>query len=461
MVDVLIIGGGITGAATAFALSKYNLNIAVVERENDVSCGMTRANSAILHAGYDPTPGTLMAKLNVRGSQMAAELCPKLDVSYRRVGSLVLGFSSEDGGKLQKLYENGIANGVEGLQLLTKTEVQKLEPQVSGDVTAALYAPTAAICSPWEFCLALMETAIRNGAALFLEREVTGMTKIQGGWRVETSKGPMETRYVVNAAGVSAEDVHKLVAPATFHISPSRGQYFLLDKSEGTRALHVLFQCPGPKGKGVLVGPTVGGNLIVGPNAEPVSRARDTGTTAAGLDYVKTRAAQSVPGISFRENIRNFAGVRAVSDTGDFVVESPAEGFLDVAGICSPGLSAAPALGEYAAEQLGNLGLELVPKADFICTRKRLKFYTLTPTERAKLVAEQPAYGRVVCRCETVTEGEMLDTFNTPIPPRSVDGVKRRVGAGMGRCQGGFCGPRVVELLAKTMGVSLGDVPQD
>ncbi|MEG3074374.1 MAG: FAD-dependent oxidoreductase, partial [Ruthenibacterium sp.] len=270
-----------------------------------------------------------------------------------------------------------------------------LEPQVSGDVTAALYAPTAAICSPWEFCLALMETAIRNGATLFLEREVTGMTKIQGGWRVETSKGPMEARYVVNAAGVSAEDVHKLAAPATFHISPSRGQYFLLDKSEGTRALHVLFQCPGPKGKGVLVGPTVGGNLIVGPNAEPVSRARDTGTTAAGLDYVKTQATQSVPGILFRENIRNFAGIRAVSDTGDFVVESPAEGFLDVAGICSPGLSAAPALGEYAAEQLENLGLELVPKADFICTRKRLKFYTLTPTERAKLVAEQPAYGRV------------------------------------------------------------------
>ncbi|MEG0320753.1 MAG: FAD-dependent oxidoreductase, partial [Oscillospiraceae bacterium] len=208
MVDVLIIGGGITGAATAFELSKYDLNIAVVERENDVSCGTTRANSAILHAGYDPTPGTLMAKLNVRGSRLAAELCSKLDVPYRRVGSLVLGFSPEDGGKLQKLYENGMANGVEGLQLLTKAEVQKLEPQVSGDVTGALYAPTAAICSPWEFCLALMETAIRNGATLFLEREVTGMTKIQGGWRVETSKGPMEARYVVNAAGVFADKVH-------------------------------------------------------------------------------------------------------------------------------------------------------------------------------------------------------------------------------------------------------------
>ena len=460
MYDVLIIGCGIVGAATAFELSKYRLRVGIVERENDVADGTTKANSAILHAGYDPVPGSLMARLNVRGSALARELCPRLDVPYLPCGSLVLGFSPDDQAHLEELYRRGTANGVPGLALLSGDEARRLEPNLSPAVTAALHAPSAAICSPWEYCLALAETAVRNGAELLLETAVTGLTATAEGWRVETSRGALEARYVVNAAGLEAQAVHEMAAPPSFTIHPSRGEYFLLDKSEGDRVGRVIFQCPNEKGKGVLVAPTVHGNLIAGPNAQPVT-GDDTSNTSSGLAYVRETALRSVPSVDFRASIRNFAGVRATADTGDFIIQEAAPHFLDLAGICSPGLSAAPAIGEYAVELLGQSGLALERKADFQASRKRVRFRELPPEEKARLVAEHPAYGRVICRCETITEGEILDALAGPIPPRSVDGVKRRAGAGLGRCQGGFCGPRVVELLAREQGRSPGDIPQD
>ena len=384
MYDVLVIGCGITGAATAFQLSRYKLRVGVLERENDVADGTTKANSAILHAGYDPLPGSLMARLNVRGVALARRLCADLDVPYDPCGSLVLGFTPADRETLAELYRRGTANGVPGLALLTGDEARALEPNLSPEVAA----------------------------------------------------------------------------PHTFTIHPSRGQYFLLDKSEGDRAGRVIFQCPNEHGKGVLVAPTVHGNLLVGPNAEPVA-GDDTATTAAGLDFVRDTALRSVPSVDFRAVIRSFAGVRAVADTGDFVIEEAAPRFLDLAGICSPGLSAAPAVGEYAVELLGRAGLPLEKKPDFRARRRRVRFHALPEEEKARLVAENPAYGRVICRCETVTEGEILDALRAPIPPRSVDGVKRRVGAGLGRCQGGFCGPRVVELLCRELGCSPGEIVQD
>ena len=460
MYDVLIIGCGIVGAATAFELSKYQLRVGIVERENDVANGTTKANSAIIHAGYDPVPGSLMARLNVRGSALARELCARLDVPYLACGSLVLGFSPEDNAHLEELYRRGVQNGVPGLALLTGDQARALESNLSPAVTAALHAPSAAICSPWEYCLALAETAVRNGAELHLETAVTGLSPVEGGWRVETSRGALEARYVVNAAGLDAQAVHEMAAPPSFAIHPSRGQYFLLDKSEGTRVGRVIFQCPNEHGKGVLVTPTVHGNLLVGPNAEPVE-GEDTATTAAGLDFVRETALRSVPSVDFRAVIRSFAGVRAVADTGDFVIGEAAPHFLDLAGICSPGLSAAPAVGEYAVELLGRAGLPLEKKADFHAARRRVRFKELPEEAKARLAAENPAYGRVICRCETVTEGEILDALRAPIPPRSVDGVKRRVGAGLGRCQGGFCGPRVVELLCRELGCSPGEIVQD
>ena len=460
MYDVVIIGCGIVGAATAFELSKYRLKVGIVERENDVACGTTKANSAIIHAGYDPVPGTLMARLNVRGAALARELCAALDVPYLPCGSLVLGFSPEDQAHLEELYRRGVANGVPDLALPTGDEARALEPNLSPTVTAALHAPTAAICSPWEYGLALAETAVRNGAELQLETAVTGLTPTEEGWRVETNRGVLEARYVVNAAGLEAQTIHEMAAPPSFAIHPSRGQYFLLDKSEGGRVGRVIFQCPNEKGKGVLVSPTVHGNLIVGPDAEPVE-GDDTSTTSAGLAFVRETALRSVPSVDFRTSIRNFAGVRASTGAKDFIIELSAPHFLDLAGICSPGLSAAPAIGEYAVELLGQAGLALERKEDFQASRKRVRFREMSPEEKAKLVAEHPAYGRVICRCETVTEGEILDALAGPIPPRSVDGVKRRAGAGLGRCQGGFCGPRVVELLAREQHRSPGDIPQE
>lgn len=460
MYDVLIIGCGVTGAATAFQLSRYRLKVGILERENDVAMGTTKANSAILHAGYDPKPGTLMAKLNVRGVALAKELCQKLDVPYRNCGSMVLAFSREERPHLEELYRRGVANGVPGLELLNGGAARALEPNLSPEVTAALHAPSAAICSPWEFCLALAETAVKNGVELRLNTALTGLKRTPKGWTVYTNRGELEARFVVNAAGVDAALVHDMAAPHSFDIKPSRGQYYLLDKSEGTRVNRVIFQCPGPAGKGVLVSPTVHGNLIVGPNAEP-SGGHDTATTGEGLAFVRERALRSVPSVSFRESIRNFAGVRAATGREDFILEQAGPGFVDLAGICSPGLSAAPAIGEYAVELLRQAGLALEQKDEFICERHRTRFKELSPDQRAALVEREPAFGRVICRCETVTEGEILEALHGPIPPVSVDGVKRRVNAGMGRCQGGFCGPRVVDILARELHKSPGEIVQD
>ncbi len=460
MYDVLIIGCGITGAAAAFELSRYRLRVGILERENDVAVGTTKANSAILHAGYDPEPGSLMAKLNVRGVELAKELCQKLDVPYRACGSLVLAFSEEEKPTVEELYRRGTENGVPGLALLTGDEARAMEPNLSETVAAALWAPSAAICSPWEYCLALAETAVANGAQQHLNTEVTGLTQTENGWTVSTNQGDFEARFVLNAAGVDAQAVHAMAAPPAFTTFPTRGQYFLLDKSEGSRVNRVIFQCPSRAGKGVLVAPTAGGNLIVGPSAEPVE-GEDTSITAEGLAGVRTAAARSVPSILFNQSIRNFAGVRSNTDRGDFIIEEAAPRFIDLAGICSPGLSAAPAIAEYAVQLLQKAGLALEKKDDFICERRRVRFKKLPEAERAALVDKDPAYGRVICRCETVTEGEILACLRTPIPPVSVDGVKRRVGAGMGRCQSGFCGPRVVELLCRELGLSPGEVVQD
>lgn len=460
MYDVLVIGCGVTGAAAAFELSKYKLKVGILERENDVAMGTTKANSAILHAGYDPKPGTLMAKLNVRGVELARELCGQLDVPYNPCGSLVLALSEEELPTIEELYRRGSENGVPGLELLTGDEARALEPNLSGDVVGALHAPSAAICSPWEYCLALAETAVKNGAELHLNTAVTGLTSLPEGWTVHTNNGDFQTRFVVNAAGVEAEAVHAMAGRPTFKTLPARGQYYLLDKSEGTRVGRVIFQCPGKTGKGVLVAPTVHGNLIVGPDSEQVE-GNDTATTGSGLRYVQKTAGRSVPSINFRESIRNFAGVRSNTDRGDFIIERSAPHFIDLAGICSPGLSAAPAIGEYAAQLLAKDGLALEKKDAFVCERHRTRFKELSPEERAALVEREPAYGRVICRCETVTEGEILEALHGPIPPVSVDGVKRRVNAGMGRCQGGFCGPRVVDILARELHKSPGEIVQD
>ena len=408
MYDVVIIGCGVVGAATAYRLARYRLRTLVLEANNDVANATTKANSAILHAGYDPEPGTKMAALNVEGNRMALDICRKLDVPVRQTGSMVLAFAPEQLPHLQMLYDRGVANGVPGLELLSGDAARALEPNLSGEVCGALLAPSAAVVDPWGLALAMIEVAVQNGVELRRSAPVTGIRpKEGGGFVLATPKGEVETRFVVNAAGVDADRVHRLLEPIPWQTRPNRGEYYLLDKSEGGRVSRVIFQCPGPEGKGVLVAPTVHGNLIVGPNAEPVTDRRDLGNTAAGLAFVKARAVQSVPSIRFGENIRNFSGIRANTDQSDFIIQWSENhpGFLDLAGIKSPGLTSAPAIGKLAADMLGEAGLTLAEKPDFIDERHVVRFRHASPAEKAALIARDPRYGRVICRCETITEG--------------------------------------------------------
>lgn len=451
MFDVAIIGCGVVGAAAAYTLARYQLKVLVLEAENDVADGTTKANSAIIHAGYDPEPGTRMARLDVLGNRLAGEICERLDVPFKRNGSLVLAFSEEEIPHLKKLYSNGVANGVPGIRLLDAAQVRELEPNLSDRVVAALYAPSAGVISPWEYALAMAQVAVRNGVRLERSSRVTAIRKLEGeGYELHTGTGDYQARRVINAAGLHSEEIHNMVAPPSFHIQPTRGQYYLLDKSEGSRVNCVIFQCPTKLGKGILVSPTVHGNLIVGPDAELVD-GDDTSTTAAALEQVAELGRKSVPSVDLRASIRNFAGVRANSDRGDFVIEEAAPGFIDLAGIKSPGLSSAPAIALEAVELLKGTGLELREDPDFVDGRRRPRFKELSEAEKRALIAKDPAYGRVICRCETVTEGEILEAVRAPIPPVSVDGVKRRCSAGMGRCQGGFCGPRVLEILSREL----------
>lgn len=453
MVDVVIVGGGVCGCSLLYELSRYKLSAVLVEKENDVSVGTTKANSAIVHAGYDPHPGTTMARYNVEGNALVKELCEKLDVPYKQIGSLVLAFDADQDALVRELFDRGTQNGVPGMKVLSAAEVREMEPNVSPEVTSALYAPSAGIVSPWELAIALAETAVKNGAQVELNSEVTSIQPIDGGFRVTAGGKEIDTRFVVNAAGIWSDKINDMAAPHTFTVSANKGEYFLLDKSLGTLVNHVIFQCPSKVGKGVLVSPTVHGNLIVGPNAEDAEK-DDLGTTGDGLAFVRKMALRSVPDINFRDSIRNFAGLRANTEIDDFLVgETEQKGFFNIAGIKSPGLTSAPAIARDVVRMLGKAGLTLDPKETFVDERHVVRFKHLSHEERAAAIAKNPLYGQIVCRCETITEGEIVDALHRPLPPCSIDGVKRRCGSGMGRCQGGFCGPRVQQIIARELGI--------
>lgn len=457
MYDAVIIGGGVIGCAVARYLSRFQGRFCLLERENDVCSGTSKANSAIVHAGFDAKAGTLMAKYNVLGSRMMPQLAKELDFPFRRNGSLVLCLAQEDMPKLRALYENGIQNGVEGLEILDARRLHEMEPNISDRAVAALWAPTGGIVCPFQMTVALGENAIHNGVEIYRNAEVTEVKRGKDNtWQVVTEEETLETRAVINAAGVYSGVFHNMVSRRKIHITPRRGEYLLLDKAAGETVHSTIFQLPGVLGKGVLVTPTVHGNLLVGPTAQDTEDFEGTNTTARGLAQVREKAGGSVKNLNFRQVITSFAGLRAHEDGHEFILGQPedAAGFFDCAGIESPGLSAAPAIGqEIAAQVSGFLGLEEKPNFDPI-RRGPVNPKSLSKEQWAALIEKEPAYGQIICRCEQVSEGEILAAIRSPLGARDLDGVKRRTRAGMGRCQGGFCAPRVMELLARELGMA-------
>ena len=458
MVDIIIIGAGVSGCAIARELSRKKASILVVERAEDVCCGTSKANSAIVHAGYDAAHGSLMAKLNVQGSEMMPGLSKELDFHYKQNGSLVVMLDEADRPNLVKLYENGVKNGVRDLRIIERDELVSMEPNISDNAVAALYAPTGGIVCPFGLTYALAENAASNGAEFRFDSEVTGIEKIDGGWRVKTVKGDLEARVVVNAAGVFSGKIHNMVSGEPMTIIPRRGDYFLLDRTTGGFVERTIFQLPGKYGKGVLVAPTVHGNTIVGPTAIDVEDPDATATTQAGLDDIRAKCAQAVKNLPLRQTITSFAGLRAHEPRHEFFIGQIAPGFVDCAAIESPGLSSAPAIGVMVADIVTGI-LNLEPNPGFNGKRKGiLNPQELGIEEYNALIQENPAYGTVICRCETVTEGEIIDAIRRNPGAKSIDGVKRRTRAGMGRCQGGFCSPRVLEILSRELGVPMGEI---
>ncbi len=459
--DVAVIGAGVVGSMITRELSKYNIKVALLERCKDCAMGARKAKSAIVQAGFDAVAGTLKGKLNVRGVELMKKVCKELNVPLKNNEALVVAFSEEELPHLQQLLERGVANGVPGLRIVDREELVSLEPNIGDTAVGALVAPTSSIVCPYELTIAGVENAVTNGAEFLRNCLVRGIRKEGGDFVLDTTSGEISATYVINAAGTHSGEVASLIGDNSIEIVVRHGDYYLLDKSQGNLVSRTIFQCPTKMGKGVLVSPTVDGNLIVGPSAEDIDNSDDTATTNVGLEKIYVNAIKSVPAVSLRNAITSFSGNRAHPTSDDFIIGSSEvdKNFINVAGIESPGLSSAPAIAEMVDGIINELSGGFEKKADFDGTRPApVRFREMSTEERAELIKKNKAYGRIVCRCETITEGEILDAIHAPAGARDVDGVKRRTRAGMGRCQGGFCGSKVVELLARELNVPMNEI---
>ncbi len=466
MYDITIIGAGVVGALIARRLAAYDLKICLLDQENDVGRGATAANSAIVHAGFDAREGSLKARMNVRGAELMPAICEELGVSYRRNGSLVVAFADEREA-VEAIYRRGVANGVPGLRILEREELMAMEPHLNPDLACALYAPTGAIVCPYGLTIAAVGNAMDNGAELLLNFAVTGVERDGEAFTVRAADGrAVHTRYLVNSAGLHADDIARMTAPLTgdevaFAIHPRRGEYMLMDKTCGDTVGCTVFHTPTAMGKGVLVTPTVHGNLLVGPTATDITDKDDTSTTAEGFADIRRKAGDNVADIPYGKVITSFCGLRAVGDAGDFIIHAE-EGVVTLGGIESPGLSSSPAIAEYVETLLVGMGLTITPKAGYRPRRAPMDaFRHMTPEEKNAVIAADDRYGRIICRCEEITEGEIVAAIHRNPPAYDLDAVKRRTRSGMGRCQGGFCLPEVVRILAREWGVSLDDVTKN
>ncbi|MBP5384027.1 MAG: NAD(P)/FAD-dependent oxidoreductase [Lachnospiraceae bacterium] len=466
--DVIIIGAGVTGSAIARELSRYRLRTAVLDRNSDIGEGTSKANSGIVHGGYDAKPGTLKAKLNVQGSEMMPQLAKDLGIPFLRNGSMVVALSDDDLPHLQELYERGLTNNVQGLKIISREEALAMEPNLSDDTKAALFAPTGGIVCPFRLTSALAESACINGVDFHLLTNVENIIKENGGYRIDAVQydefDPEKdlnvsffAKAVVNAAGVYADKFHNMMTSDRLTITPRKGEYCLLDVTAGKHVGRTIFRMPSALGKGILVSPTIHGNLLVGPTATDLDDKEGTFTTQEGLNAVNTPGASAVKDLPMREVITSFAGLRPHGDRGDFVI-GEIEGspnFIDAAAIESPGLTASPAIGVMVADLIRER-LHPETNPDFIPTLQPFTYMKFLPPEEQKaLIEKDPAYGNIICRCASVSEGEILETIRRPLGARTLDAVKRRTGANMGRCQGGFCYPKVMEILSRELGIPI------
>lgn len=472
MYDVIVIGAGVIGCAVARELSKYHLDVCVLEQESDVCEGTSKANSGLVHAGFDCEVGSLKAEMNVRGNELMEPLCEMLDIPFIRNGALVIATNEEEKKLVAKLYKKGQANHVPELFILNREDVMQMEPAITKNVTGALFAKTAGIVCPFELTLALAENAYENGVEFKFDCQVRKIEKREGDvssfYHVETVNRKkstkedskknieleyLESRMIINCAGVYSDEIHNMVSENFYHITSRRGEYCLLDKGTGNHVTRTIFKVPGPLGKGILVTPTVDGNLLLGPTAENIRDKNGVNTSFQGLHEVMEKTGMTVEGIPMNKVITSFAGLRAVEDSGDFIIEEAfgAAGFIDAVGIASPGLTSAPAIGERIGELVERY-LRPEKKTTFISRRKGItRVRECNHEERQALIKENPEYANIICRCEMISEGEIRAAIRRPLGAKSLDGIKRRTRAGAGRCQSGFCAPKVMDILAEEL----------
>ncbi len=455
MYDVTVIGGGLVGALTARELTRFRLKVCMLEKENDVAMGASKANSGIVHAGFDAHVGSLKARFNVAGNRMMESLCKTLGVKFRRNGSLVIAFSDEDMKTVHELYERGRENGVPELKILDKEQTHALEPSLSDTVVGALFAPTGGIVCPYGLTIAAAGNAMDNGADLLTNFEVVSVEARDGFYVLHGADGRnVESRYVVNSAGLFSDAVAAMVGDTSFKVHPRSGEYMILDKASAGLCDRTIFRTPTAMGKGILVSPTADGNILLGPTSTDTEDKNDKSTSPEGLAQIAEQAFEDTPNVPLRSVITSFTGLRAVGDTGDFIIHFSAERFLTLGGIESPGLSSAPALAKHVVGLLQKAGLSTEKNEAFNGRRKNYhKFSEMSPAQKNRVIRENPDYGTIICRCEGITKGEILDAIRVNPPARDIDGVKRRTRSGMGRCQGGFCSPVITGLIAEYTGI--------
>ena len=470
--DIAIIGAGVIGSAIAREASKYNLNIALVEKEADVSEGISKANSGVVHAGFNVKTGTKKARFNIEGLSYFPKICYELDVPYRLCKKLVVANNEEELKELERLYNQGINNGSKGLSIIKEKKIKQLEPLISGKY--ALYSEKTAIISPYEFTIALAENAVANGVKLFLESEVVSIKNENEAFSIQTKDGKkISAKYVINAAGVFSGSIYSMVAEHEYKIYPCRGEYYILDVESEKYLGMAVYPVPPRDGSGlgVHLTPSINGNILIGPSADYIDEKDDVANTKEVMNILRKEAYELLPELKGIPFIKNYSGIRpklfntsSGTNFEDFIIEESdkVKNFINLIGIESPGLTSAPAIARYVIEELIGKKVDLKAKKNFIKKRDgiiRTKF--LNESTRKKLIKKDKNYGEIICRCELVTKAEILQAINNPFGTKTLNAIKKRTHAMTGRCQGGFCIPRISQILTEEFGVNPDNVKKN